>query len=157
MFRDNYSRLYITVLFLMDKKIGAGLKKKNKKTHALQQVNEQRNCGLPKEWNIAQKQMNIELNIHRTARMINKMYARWIEAKDYTVSDSIEIRIGMRRRKWQPTPVSLPRKSQAGVLQSMGSQRVGEEWAANSFTFKYSIAWGWWCLYNYICFLKLTK
>ena len=32
MFRDNYSRLYITVLFLMDKKIGAGLKKKQKNT-----------------------------------------------------------------------------------------------------------------------------
>ena len=39
-----------------------------------------------------------------------------------------------RRRKWQPTPVSLPGKShgprmeEPGGLQSIGSQRVGHDW-----------------------------
>ena len=40
------------------------------------------------------------------------------------------------RRKWQPTPVFLPGKShgqteQPGVLQSMGLQRVGHDWATS--------------------------
>ena len=36
------------------------------------------------------------------------------------------------RKKWQPTPVFLPGKSwteEPGGLQSMGSQRVGHDWA----------------------------
>ena len=42
------------------------------------------------------------------------------------------------RRKWQPTPVLLPGKfhglrgsSEPGRLQSMGSQRVGHDWATS--------------------------
>ena len=43
-------------------------------------------------------------------------------------------------RKWQPTPVFLPRefhgcKSLVGYIQSMESQRVGQDWATNTFTF----------------------
>ena len=40
------------------------------------------------------------------------------------------------RRKWQPTPVPLPgkskgRRSLVGYIQSMGSQRVGHDWATS--------------------------
>ena len=39
------------------------------------------------------------------------------------------------RRKWQPTPVSLPAKSHGWrnlvTLQSIGSQRVGHDWATS--------------------------
>jgi len=40
------------------------------------------------------------------------------------------VRKNPRRRNWQPTPVSLPGKSQTeepGWLQPMGSQRVGHD------------------------------
>ena len=56
------------------------------------------------------------------------------------------------RRKWQPTPVLLPGKShgwteEPGRLQSMGSQRVGHDWATSlSFTFTLPLAppgWSW--------------
>ena len=40
-----------------------------------------------------------------------------------------------QRRKWQPTPVSLPGKipwtEEPGRLQSVGSQRVGHDWATH--------------------------
>ena len=49
------------------------------------------------------------------------------------------------RRKWQPTPVLLPGKfhglrgsSEPGRLQSMGLQRVGQDWAT-SLTFTFSL------------------
>ena len=35
------------------------------------------------------------------------------------------------RRKWQPTPVFLPRKFPMDGLQSMGSQRVGHDWVTS--------------------------
>ena len=39
------------------------------------------------------------------------------------------------RRKWQPTPVLLPRKYRGQrSLVSMGSQRVGHDWATSLFT-----------------------
>ena len=42
-------------------------------------------------------------------------------------------------RKWQPTPVLLPGESHwvegPGRLQSMRSQRVGQDWMTNTFTF----------------------
>ena len=44
-------------------------------------------------------------------------------------------RICWRRRQWQPTPVLLPGKSHGrrslGGLQSMGSHRVGHDWATS--------------------------
>ena len=44
------------------------------------------------------------------------------------------------RRKWQPTPVLLPGKSpwmqEPGRLQSMGSQRIGHDWATSLSFFK---------------------
>ena len=42
------------------------------------------------------------------------------------------------KREWLPSPVSLPgefHRQEPGVLQSMGSQRVGQDWATNPFTF----------------------
>ena len=43
------------------------------------------------------------------------------------------------RRKWKPTPSILawkiPWMEEPGRLQSMGSQRVGNDWATNIFTF----------------------
>ena len=57
------------------------------------------------------------------------------------------------RRKWQPTPVSLPAESHAwrslGKLQSMGSQRVGHDWVTNTFPFTFGLSpshtlpWRW--------------
>ena len=41
------------------------------------------------------------------------------------------------RREWQPTPVVLPGEShgqEPGGLPAMGSQRVGHDWATNTFT-----------------------
>ena len=38
-------------------------------------------------------------------------------------------------REWQPIPVFLPGESHGQRLQSMGSQRVGHNWATNTFTF----------------------
>ena len=51
------------------------------------------------------------------------------------------------RRKWQPTPVFLAGKSHGqrsleGYSQSMGSQRVGYNWATNTFTFTHQVNWG---------------
>ena len=43
------------------------------------------------------------------------------------------------KKEWQPTPVFLPGESQglspekSGVLQSMGSQRVGHDWVTNTY------------------------
>ena len=42
------------------------------------------------------------------------------------------------RRKWQPSPVSLPGKSHGqrslpGGLESMGLQRIGHDWATNTY------------------------
>ena len=54
------------------------------------------------------------------------------------------------RRKWQPTPVFLPEKipwtEKPGRLQSLGSQRVGHDWATNTHTnvwdsFRTSVYW----------------
>ena len=46
------------------------------------------------------------------------------------------------RREWLPTPVFVPgrirRKEGLGVLQSMGSQKIGHDWVTNSFTFTLS-------------------
>ena len=44
------------------------------------------------------------------------------------------------RRKWQPTPVFLPgefhgQRSLVGYIQSMGSQRMGQDLVSNTFTF----------------------
>ena len=42
------------------------------------------------------------------------------------------------KREWLPSPVSLPgefHQQEPGVLQSMGSQRVGQDWATNPFTY----------------------
>ena len=45
------------------------------------------------------------------------------------------------RRKWQPTPVSLPGKSHGQrslpgeLLQSMGSRRLGHDWTTNTYTY----------------------
>ena len=41
------------------------------------------------------------------------------------------------RRKWQPIPLFLPGKShgQRSLAGSMGSQRIGNDWATNTFTF----------------------
>ena len=42
------------------------------------------------------------------------------------------------RRKWQPTPIFLPRESHVQrslELQSRGSQRVGHNWATNTHTY----------------------
>ena len=43
-----------------------------------------------------------------------------------------ELPLWLRRRAWQPTPVSLPGESpwtqEPGGLQSMGLQRVGHDW-----------------------------
>ena len=48
------------------------------------------------------------------------------------------------RRKWQPTPVFLPWESpwteKTGGLQSMGSQRVGHDWASEHAQLCYSDA-----------------
>ena len=48
------------------------------------------------------------------------------------------------RRKWQPTPVFLPGESlwteKTGGLQSMGSQRVGHDWASEHAQLCYSDA-----------------
>ena len=51
------------------------------------------------------------------------------------------------RRKRQPTPVFLAGKSHGqrsleGYSQSMGSQRVGYNWATNTFTFTHQVNWG---------------
>ena len=47
------------------------------------------------------------------------------------------------RRKWQPTPVSLPRESpwteEPGGLQFMGLQTVGHNWVTNTLTFTLSL------------------
>ena len=46
-----------------------------------------------------------------------------------------------QRRAWQPIPVFLPGEShgeEPGRLQSMGSQKVGLDWAANTFTLTHS-------------------
>ena len=40
-----------------------------------------------------------------------------------------------QRRQWQPTPVLLPGKS--GELQSMGSRRVGHDWATSRSLFTF--------------------
>ena len=46
-----------------------------------------------------------------------------------------------RRRQWHPTPVLLPGKSHGrrslGRLQSMGSQRVGHDWATSLWLFTF--------------------
>ena len=48
------------------------------------------------------------------------------------------------RRAWQPTPVFLPRESswteEPGGLQSMGSQRVGHDWATKHSTASSALA-----------------
>ena len=47
------------------------------------------------------------------------------------------------RREWLPTPVFLPGESHGqvkpGSLQSMGFQRVGHNWATNTFTFHFRL------------------
>ena len=46
--------------------------------------------------------------------------------------------VRIRRRQWHPTPVLLPGKSHGRrSLQSMQSQRVGNDWATSLFTFMY--------------------
>ena len=59
------------------------------------------------------------------------------------------------KRTWQPTPVFLTGKfldTGAGGLQSVGSQRVGHDWASN--THSRFIYWvhHWKCTYISICF-----
>ena len=56
---------------------------------------------------------------------------------------------GLRRSsgggQWQPTPAFWPRESpragQPDGLQCIGSQRVGHDWATNTFTFWWSSGW----------------
>ena len=47
----------------------------------------------------------------------------------------------LRRTKWQPTPVLLPGKipwtGESGRLQSMGSRRVGRDWATSFWLFTF--------------------
>ena len=47
------------------------------------------------------------------------------------------------RREWQPTPVFFPgeshgQRSLMGCIQSMGSQRIGHDWAIDAFTTYYN-------------------
>ena len=64
------------------------------------------------------------------------------------------------RRKWQPTPVFLPRESQGqepGGLLSMGSHRVGHAWsdlaAAAAELYKNLLLLLWWlCCCSYFAF-----
>ena len=50
----------------------------------------------------------------------------------------MSLTVGFMRRAWQPTPVFLPGESpwteEPGGLQSMGSQRVGHDWATKPST-----------------------
>ena len=70
---------------------------------------------------------------------LSKDQAQRVKASAYNVGDLGSIPCLGRypwRRKWQPTPVLLPRKShgwmeEPGRLQSMGSQRVGQNWVTS--------------------------
>ena len=61
------------------------------------------------------------------------------------------------RRKWQPTPVLLPGKFHVlrSLVQSMGSQRVGHDWATSlHFTSRvlqsrFAVSWGIW-MFNFM-------
>ena len=69
------------------------------------------------------------------------------------------------RRAWQPTPVFLPGESpwteEPGGLQSMGSQRVGHNWATKQSTGGLLQGWmqGWriWKSCNVIHYIKRLK
>ena len=66
-----------------------------------------------------------------------------------------------RRRAWQPTPVSLPGESQwreePGRLQSMGSQRVRQDWATKHCTEQCYIQSLMSYIYNSIPLLPIRK
>ena len=67
------------------------------------------------------------------------LVAQTVKASAYNAGDLGSIPGSGRspwKRKWQPTPVLLPGKSQGpteepGGLQSMGSPRVGHDWATS--------------------------
>ena len=48
------------------------------------------------------------------------------------------------RRAWEPILVFLPGESHRQRSQSMGSQRVGYDWATNTFTFTHPLNWFFW-------------
>ena len=63
------------------------------------------------------------------------------------------------RKKWQPTPVFLPRESQGqeepGGLPSMGSHRVGHDWSdlATAFPFRFFSLIGYYkILSSFLCY-----
>ena len=74
--------------------------------------------------------------VTQTAKHLSTMWETWVWSLGWEVP---------WRRKWQPTPVLLPRKSHGRrSLVSMGSQRVRHDWATSlSFLIQYSC-----CLYK---------
>ena len=63
---------------------------------------------------------------------LSPMWKTWVRSLGWEV---------LWRRKWQPTPILLPRKSHGRrSLVSMGSQRVGHDWATSLhwYTFRFS-------------------
>ena len=61
--------------------------------------------------------------VAQTVKCLSTMWETWVRSLGQEVP---------WRRKWQPTPVLLPRKSHGRrSLVSMGSQRVGHDWATS--------------------------
>ena len=65
--------------------------------------------------------------VAQIVKRLSTMWETWVRSLGWEVP---------WRRKWQPTPVLLPRKSHGRrSLVSMGLQRVGHDWATSLFTF----------------------
>ena len=65
--------------------------------------------------------------VAQTVKHLSTMWETWVRSLGQEVP---------WRRKWQPTPVLLPRKSHGRRnLVSMGLQRVGHDWATSLFFF----------------------
>ena len=68
--------------------------------------------------------------VAQTVKCLSTMWETWVRSLGQEVP---------WRRKWQPTPVLLPRKShRRRSLVSMGSQRVGHDWATSLSFFLFS-------------------
>ena len=82
-----------------------------------------------KDFDIVNKaEINVFLTslVAETVKRLSAMWETWVQYLAREVP---------WRRKWQPTPVILPRKSHGQrSLLSMGLQRVGHDWATSCFS-----------------------
>ena len=88
----------------------------------------------PAAWRLRQCIFAVEFSQDRfvVAQMVKSLPAVWeTQVRSQVWEDP-------HRRKWQPTPILLPGKSvdreEPGRLQSVGSQRIGHDWATLLFT-----------------------